>query len=97
MQTNFFTPHNFLYTLTVKSSFNTLFGISESNPAPVIAVGAVILAFEWLGGMSCVAYTDAVQAVVLIIIMFIFPVVFSHTFGGWVNVSCTAWYCPCFV
>lgn len=35
------------------------------------------------------AYTDAVQAVVLIIIMFIFPGVFSHTFGGWVNVSCT--------
>ena len=60
----------------------------ESNPAPVVIVGAVILAFEWLGGMSCVAYTDAVQAIVLIIIMLIFPIVFSHTFGGWVNVSC---------
>ncbi|KAL7550076.1 hypothetical protein ACHAWF_013311 [Thalassiosira exigua] len=72
---------------SIKQSFNTIFNIPASNPAPVILVSAVILSFEWLGGMSCVAYTDAIQAVCLIGIMFIFPIVFSTTFGGWVNLD----------
>ena len=71
----------------INKLLNPILGFPASNPAPVVLTGVVLLGLEWLGGMSCVAYTDAIQAVILISIMLVFPVVFSHTFGGWVNLD----------
>lgn len=36
----------------LRSTFNAMFGIPQSNVGPVLGIMAVILLFEWAGGLA---------------------------------------------
>jgi solute:Na+ symporter, SSS family len=69
--------------IAIKSTFNSIFELDPDTPYPAIVVMAVILLFEWVGGLSSVALTDAFQAVVMMTAFFITPIVITKNFGGW--------------
>ena len=54
----------------------------------IIVATCLILLFEALGGMRSVAYTDAVQATVMIIIFLTIPIVIGVQYGGFIGMVC---------
>lgn len=44
-----------------------MFNMSPDSVYPVVIIMAVILIFEWVGGLSSVALTDCIQAVVMVV------------------------------
>lgn len=67
----------------VKGTFNSIFGIDPDSVVPVIIIFALILLFEWAGGLTSVATTDAVQGLVMTISFIMVPIVILRNFGGW--------------
>jgi len=60
-----------------------MFGLSPDTVYPVIIIMIAILLFEWAGGLSSVALTDAVQGFVMVISFIALPSVIKKNFGGW--------------
>ncbi|KAL7506888.1 hypothetical protein ACHAXN_004100 [Cyclotella atomus] len=54
----------------IKGTFNSMFNLSPDSAYPVVVITAIILIFEWVGGLSSVALTDCVQAVVMILFQY---------------------------
>jgi solute:Na+ symporter, SSS family len=69
--------------IAIKNNFNSIFELDPDTAYPVIVVMIVILIFEWVGGLSSVALTDAFQAVVMIFAFIATPLVIVKHFGGW--------------
>jgi solute:Na+ symporter, SSS family len=69
--------------IAIKNSFNGIFELDPDTAYPVVIVMAIILVFEWMGGLSSVALTDAFQAVVMMFAFFVLPIVIVKNFGGW--------------
>lgn len=67
----------------LKSTFNSMFGIDPESPVAVIIMFIIILAFEWAGGLSSVALTDAVQGFIMILSFLMLSGVVKKNFGGW--------------
>jgi len=67
----------------IRSTFNSIFRLEPDNNGPVIGICIIILLFEYMGGLSCVALTDAVQAFIMILSFLIIPIVIKKNFGGW--------------
>ena len=61
--------------------------------AIILVATALILTFEAIGGMRSVAYTDAVQATVMIIIFLTIPIVIGVMYGGYVGQVCNNLHC----
>ena len=57
--------------------------IDADSNYPVIIIMAAILIFEWAGGLSSVALTDAIQGVIMAISFLAIPIVIKRNFGGW--------------
>ena len=50
-------------------TFNVaLFEIEPDNPVATCLLALLIVLYEWMGGLASVAYTDAVQGVVMILL-----------------------------
>jgi SSS family solute:Na+ symporter len=69
--------------IAIKSTFNGIFGLNPDTAYPVILIMFAILLFEWLGGLSSVALTDAIQAIVMVASFVIIPSIVTKEFGGW--------------
>jgi len=67
---------------SIKSTFNAIFELSEDSIYPVIIIFALILVFEWIGGLSSVAMTDTIQAAVMIFSFIAMPVIMWKKYGG---------------
>lgn len=52
--------------VAVKQTFNSLFRLDPENPGGVLFVFAVILVFEWFGGLVSVVTTDGLQCILLV-------------------------------
>lgn len=66
---------------------NFVFGLSPDAVYPVIIIMIVILLFEWAGGLSSVALTDAVQGLFMTLSFVMLPCVIKRNFGGWVDLD----------
>ena len=73
--------------IALKSTFNSMFEIDADDNWPVILIMGVILIFEWLGGLSSVALTDSIQAVIMLISFIILPIIIKVNFGGWTELD----------
>eukprot|EP01084_Bolivina_argentea_P132592 233995_1 len=82
-----------LYSLgSILSSFTD----NELSFYAVISVASIlILIFEFLGGMRSVAYTDTVQATVMILIFIAIPIVLGVKFGGFMGQVTNSEDLPC--
>jgi Na+/proline symporter len=68
----------------IRSTFNAMFELDAGTVYPVILIMLVILLFEWLGGLSCVAATDSLQALVMFFSFIAVPSVIAGILGvGW--------------
>ncbi|KAL7547566.1 hypothetical protein ACHAWF_010859 [Thalassiosira exigua] len=68
----------------IRSTFNAMFELDAGTVYPVIIIMLVILIFEWLGGLSCVAATDSLQALVMFFSFVAVPSVIASRLGvGW--------------
>lgn len=73
--------------IALKSTFNSMFEIEADANWPVIIIMAVILIFEWLGGLSSVALTDSIQGLIMLISFIILPIIIKTNFGGWTDLD----------
>lgn len=60
-----------------------MFNLPPDAAYPVIIMMIIILLFEWAGGLSSVALTDSIQAVVMIFAFVAVPIVMSIHFVPW--------------
>jgi Na+/proline symporter len=60
-----------------------MFNLSPDSAYPVVIIMAIILAFEWVGGLSSVALTDCIQAVIMVFTFIAVPCVLKTSFFGW--------------
>ena len=67
----------------LKSTFNSMFGIPIDSAWPVIIIFAIILGFEWAGGLAAVAMSDSVQGMVMVLSFICIPFVILRNYGGW--------------
>ncbi|KAL3916705.1 MAG: hypothetical protein SGILL_005057 [Bacillariaceae sp.] len=69
--------------VAMKSTFNSIFELDPDTNCVVVIVMFLILMFEWVGGLSSIALTDAIQAIVMVASFVIVPIVIVKNFGGW--------------
>ena len=60
-----------------------MFDLSPDSAYPVVIIMAIILIFEWVGGLSSVALTDCIQAVVMVFTFVTVPCVLTSSYYGW--------------
>jgi Na+/proline symporter len=69
--------------VSIQRTFNNIFGLDPSASIPTILIMGLILAFEFIGGLSSVALTDTIQAFALVFGFIFVPIVIVQNFGGW--------------
>lgn len=69
--------------IAIKGTFNSIFELDPDSNYPVIIIMALILVFEWIGGLNSVALTDSIQAIVMVLSFIIIPSVLMKNYGGW--------------
>ncbi|KAL7547663.1 hypothetical protein ACHAWF_012122 [Thalassiosira exigua] len=67
----------------IRSTFNAMFELDPDAVYPVIIIMAIILVLEWVGGLSSVAATDSLQALVMLFSFVAVPSVLAHNDLGW--------------
>lgn len=67
----------------LKGTFNAMFGLDPDTTYPVVVIMFLILMFEWAGGLSSVALTDAIQGFVMLLSFIMLPAIIKKNFGGW--------------
>lgn len=67
----------------LQSTFNAMFGFDPADIWPVIVIMAIILSFEWAGGLAVVALSDSIQGIVMAISFTLMPLVILYYYGGW--------------
>lgn len=73
--------------IALRSTFNSLFDIDPRNPWSVVVMFALILIFEWVGGLSSVALTDCIQGFIMVLSFVLLPSVIKANFFGWSELS----------
>lgn len=73
--------------IAIKGTFNSIFELDADNIYPTVAIVALILIFEWVGGLNSVALTDTIQAIVMVISFVVIPSVIAKNFGGWSDID----------
>jgi len=68
---------------SIKSTFNSIFGLNPDNVYPVICIMLLILIFECLGGLNSVAVTDGIQGIIMVFAFIAIPCLLASNFGGW--------------
>lgn len=67
----------------IHSTFNSMFNIDVDNPTAVILIGITIVVLEWAGGLNSVAWTDALQGVLMVFGFVLLGSVLTEEHGGW--------------
>ena len=73
--------------ISIQRTFNNIFGFDPSASLPTILIMALILAFEFIGGLSSVAFTDTIQAFALVFGFLFIPIILKINFGGWAELD----------
>lgn len=73
-----------------------MFGLDPDTVYPAIIIFILILLFEWAGGLSSVALTDAIQGFVMVASFIMLPSVIKKNFGGWSDLDPTTYPRPDF-
>jgi Na+/proline symporter len=60
-----------------------MFNLPPDVAYPVVIMMIIILVFEWLGGLSSVALTDTIQAVIMVFSFLAIPIVLAKQFLPW--------------
>mmetsp|Transcript_6592 Transcript_6592/g.18409 ORF Transcript_6592/g.18409 Transcript_6592/m.18409 type:complete len:644 (+) Transcript_6592:3-1934(+) len=71
----------------IRTTFNSIFRLDPDNYGPVIGICIIILLFEYMGGLSCVALTDSIQGFIMVLSFLIIPIVIKKNFGGWYDLD----------
>lgn len=82
--------------VAIKLAFNPVFGLEKDNIWPSVIVVAVILMFEWAGGLSSVALTDTVQGFVIFFSYLCLPIAIYMNFGGYEDIDLSTFARPDF-
>ena len=61
--------------------------VSSAEVWPVISIFAIILAFEWAGGLAVVAMSDSIQGIVMLVSFICIPFVILRNYGGWADLD----------
>lgn len=69
--------------IAIKLASNQVFLLDPENPWPSVIITAVIVVFEWAGGLNSVAMTDTLQGVVIFLSYIALPIAIYVNFGGW--------------
>ena len=65
------------------SVFNEmLFELEKLNPGGILIISAIILSYEWLGGLQSVALTDSAQGMIMVLGFFALLIMTCVHFGG---------------
>ena len=80
----------------LKSTFNAMFGFDPDDVWPVVVIMAIILAFEWAGGLAVIALSDSIQGLIMLLSFVMIPVVIRKNFGGWTSLDPTTYPRPDF-
>jgi Na+/proline symporter len=73
--------------IAIKGTFNSIFELNPDSVYPVVIIMALILIFEWVGGLNSVALTDTIQALIMVLSFIIIPSVMVRNFGGWADLD----------
>lgn len=73
--------------VSIQSTFNSIFELDPDATYPVIIIMTLILIFEWVGGLSSVALTDCIQAVVMVSSFIVIPSIILKNYGGWTDLD----------
>lgn len=73
--------------ISIQRTFNNIFGFDSSAKSPTILIMLLILAFEFIGGLSSVAITDTIQAFALVFGFLFIPIIIKLNFGGWTDLD----------
>ena len=68
--------------VAIKDTFNSMFGLDPSDPTATVLIAVLILLLEWVGGLTCVAYTDSTQGCLMIIGFFLLAFTLT-SMRGW--------------
>lgn len=71
----------------IKSTFNSIFGIDTDSVVALLVICALILVFEFVGGLTSVAITDTLQATVMIICFILLSGIVKIRYGGWTELD----------
>lgn len=69
--------------IALKGTFNSIFGLDPDTIYPVIIIMALILAFECIGGLNSVAFTDSIQGIIMVFSFLAIPIIIAQNYGGW--------------
>ena len=72
---------------SIKNTFNAMFGLDPDLAYPVIIIMFLIIIFEWVGGLSSVAFTDSIQAVIMVFSFVAVPIVLATQYVSWSDLS----------
>ena len=75
----------------IHSTFNSMFNIDVDNPTAVILIGITIVVLEWAGGLNSVAWTDALQGILMVFGFVLLGSVLSEEHGGWRSLDPTTY------
>jgi len=71
----------------IRTTFNSIFGIDPNSVVALVLISALILIFEFVGGLTSVAMTDTIQASLMILCFILLSAVLKAQYGGWTDLS----------
>jgi len=70
--------------VSLKNTFNVaLFNLPRDDPTGTVVIALLIVVLEWVGGLASVAWTDAVQGLLMTVGFVVLPIVVTAQWGGW--------------
>mmetsp|Transcript_4892 Transcript_4892/g.7623 ORF Transcript_4892/g.7623 Transcript_4892/m.7623 type:complete len:600 (-) Transcript_4892:1622-3421(-) len=73
--------------VAIRGTFNSLFKIPADSPWAVLVTAAIIVVFEWVGGLRGVALTDCVQGIIMFACFICLPLIVFRHYGGWASLD----------
>ena len=71
----------------IRTTFNSIFGIDPDSVVALLIIAALILVLELVGGLTSVALTDSIQAMLMITCFILLSSVIKIQYGGWTDLS----------
>ena len=73
--------------VSLRDTFNGMFNVDQMNPVGMLIIASLILVYEAMGGLSSVAWTDAIQGVIMFISFLLLPLFMAGRWGGWPSID----------
>lgn len=80
----------------INSTFNSMFNLPSDQVGPTIGIFAILLLFEWVGGLRTIALSDSFQGMIMLCSFIMIPSIIKKNFGGWKDIDPTTYPRPDF-